>query len=288
MIGLKKNCRSLTLNERRSLVEKHNPEITLKRQAELLAISRSSLYYQPRVNPADKKLMDLIDQIYTKYPFFGSRRIRKELKTYHSTIIGRDHVRRLLAELGLEAIYPKTSPNLSIPNQQHKKYPYLLKGFLIKRPNQVWATDITYVKLETGWLYLTAIMDWFSRYVLAWRLSNTLATDFCLRALDQALQKAVPEIFNTDQGAQFTNPDFTGTLASHQIKISMDGRGRCLDNIFTERLWRTIKYENIYLKSYTNPREARLGLIEYFDFYNNHRLHSSLNDQTPAKVYFQF
>lgn len=232
--------------------------------------------------------MDLIDAIYTKYPFYGSRRMRKELKVYHGIIASRDHVRRLMAQMGLEAIYPKTSRNLSSPNQQHKKYPYLLENLVINRPDQVWATDITYVKLETGWVYLTAIMDWFSRYVLSWQISNTLETDFCLTALDQALQKAVPEIFNTDQGSQFTSPEFIGILQEKDIQVSMDGRGRCLDNVFTERLWRTIKYENIYLKSYADPIEAKVGLTEYFDFYNNHRLHSSLNDQTPAKAHSQF
>ena len=278
----------MTLKERRQLIEKEHQEITLKRQTELLNISRSSLYYQPRQNPHDKKLMDLIDAIYTQYPFYGSRRMRKELKTYHDVTVGRDHVRRLMAIMGLEAIYPKKSQNLSFPNRQHKKYPYLLKDFIINRPDQVWATDITYVKLETGWLYLTAIMDWFSRYVLAWQISNTLETNFCLEALNQALQKAIPKIFNTDQGSQFTSPEFIGILQEKNVQVSMDGRGRCLDNIFTERLWRTVKYENIYLKSYANPIEAKAGLTEYFEFYNNHRLHSSLNDQTPAKMHFQF
>ena len=287
MIGLKKNCALLTNNEKKNLIEKNNLELTILKQAELLGISRSSVYYQPKENPEDKIQMDLIDQIYTNYPFFGSRRIKQELRSYHNTSISRGRVKRLMQKMGLVAIYPKSKRNLSQPNVQHKKYPYLLNNLSFNRPNQVWAADITYLKVESGWLYLIAVIDWFSRYVLSWQLSNALGIDFCLRVLEESFAKAIPEIFNTDQGTQFTSFEFTDILNHHGVKISMDGRGRYLDNIFTERLWRTVKYENVYLKSYSNHLEAKLGLTEYFDFYNNHRLHQSLNYLTPAQVHFK-
>lgn len=277
----------MTLPERRTLIENDNSEISIKRQSELLGISRSSIYYQPIVNQRDKLIMDKIDKIYTDCPFYGSRKIKKELEINHGINIGRDHTRRLMKEIGLEAIYPKSKRNTSIPDIQHKKYPYLLKGLIINRPNQVWSTDITYVRLETGFLYLVAIIDWFSRYVISWKLSNTLEIDFCLDSLNESLKKSIPEIFNSDQGSQFTSPYFTNILQGNKIKISMDGRGRCLDNIFVERLWRTVKYENIYLKSYSNPLETNNGLTEYFDFYNNKRIHQSLDYRTPAQIYFQ-
>ncbi len=229
--------------------------------------------------------MNLIDEIYTKYPFFGSRSIKKELKTYHQINVSRKKVQRLMKLMGLEAIYPKKKTSLKHPD--HKVYPYLLRGLTIGHSNQVWSTDITYIQLEQGWAYLTVIMDWYSRYVIAWQLSPTLEIDFCLDALTDALNKNTPEIFNSDQGSQFTSPQFTSILENKQVKISMDGRGRYLDNIFNERLWRTVKYEDIYIKHYQNITEARKGLTEYFDFYNNHRLHSSLDDLTPAQVYFK-
>ncbi len=277
----------MSIDEKRALIDKDNLNISISRQAELLGLSRASIYYQPTIKTRDKELMDLIDKIYLDCPFYGSRKIKKELKINYGINICRDHIRRLMNEMGIEAIYPKSKRKTSIPDNQYKKYPYLLKGLLISRSDQVWAVDITYVRLEKGWAYLTAIIDWFSRYVLSWKLSNTSGIDFCLEALNEALEKSIPEIFNSDQGSQFTSPEFTNILLNRKVKISMDSKGRCLDNIFTERLWRTVKYENIYLKSYSDPLEAKLGLTEYFNFYNNRRLHQSLNYRTPAQVYFQ-
>lgn len=230
--------------------------------------------------------MSLIDKIYTDYPFYGSRRIRYELGTTHKIGVARDHVRRLMRIMGLEAIYPKSRPNTSIPHPAHKIHPYLLKSLPIIRNNQVWGTDITYIKLETGWAYLVAFMDWFSRYVISWELSPTLEIDFCLTALDNALKVATPEISNSDQGSHFTSEQFIKPLLDKGARISMDGRGRCMDNIFTERLWRTVKYENVYLKSYHTIGEAFTGLTDYFAFYNTKRPHQSLNNRTPSSIYF--
>ncbi len=231
--------------------------------------------------------MDLIDAIYTKFPFYGSRKIKRELNETYQIPIGRDHTRTLMQIMGIEAIYPKKKLNLSSKNNESKIYPYLLKGLEITGPNQVWGTDITYVKLATGFAYLIAIIDWFSRYVIAWGLSNSLEIGFCLECLNEALAKGQPLIVNSDQGSHFTSPQFTGILESRQIKISMDGRGRCMDNIFTERLWRTVKQENIYLNSYADVGQARRGLNEYFPLYNNLRRHQSLDYQTPAQIHFQ-
>jgi putative transposase len=255
-----------------------------------LGISRSSLYYKPApVSEEDKKIMDLIDAIYTDRPFYGNRRIRYELNLTHQIPIGRDHVRALMGIMGIQAIYPKKKLNLSLNNSNDKLYPYLLKGLKIMRPNQVWSTDITYVRLETGFAYLVAIIDWFSRCVISWKLSNSLEIEFCLECLKEALNKTQnrPEIFNSDKGSHFTSPQFTDILENENIKISMDGRGRCMDNIFIERLWRSVKQENIYLNSYQDVASARTGLNEYFLFYNNLRRHQSLNYQTPAQVHFQ-
>lgn len=229
--------------------------------------------------------MGHIDKIFTDYPFYGSRRIRHELGQTYEILIARNHVQRLLRLMGIEAIYPKAKPNTSQSNTQHHKYPYLLKGLSIIRPNQVWGTDITYIKLETGWAYLIAFIDWFSRYVVSWELSPTLEIEFCLTARDQALRKATPEISNTDQGSHFTSEQFIAPLLEKNVRISMDGRGRCMDNIFTERLWRTVKYENIFLKSYHTITEAKTGLDEYFQFYNYKRPHQSLGYRTPAELY---
>lgn len=229
--------------------------------------------------------MGLIDRIYTDCPFYGSRRIRYELTQSHHIVIARDHVRRLLRIMGLEAIYPKTKPNTSQANLQHKTYPYLLKGLSIIRPNQVWGTDITYLKLETGWAYLVVVIDWFSRYVISWEVSPSLEIAFCLSVFDRALSIAVPEISNSDQGSHFTSDQFLQPLLDRNVNVSMDGRGRCMDNIFTERLWRTVKYENVYLKSYRTIAEANTGLTEYFQFYNTKRPHQSLEYRTPEAVY---
>lgn len=230
--------------------------------------------------------MEYIDNIFTDYPFYGSRRIRYELNQTYGIRIARDHVRRLLRVMGIETIYPRAKPNTSLPHPAHRKYPYLLKGLPIIRPNHVWGTDITYVKLETGWCYLIAFIDWYSRYVISWELSDTLEIDFCLVALDLALNTATPEISNTDQGSHFTSEQFLKPLQEKNVRISMDGRGRCLDNIFTERLWRSVKYENIFLKSYRTSSEAKSGLTDYFRFYNTKRPHQSLDYQTPATIYF--
>lgn len=229
--------------------------------------------------------MNIIDKIYTDYPFYGSRRIRKELEIYYQIKICREKIQRLMRIMGLEAIYPKK--RTSFLNKEHKIFPYLLRELLINHPDQVWSTDITYIRLEQGWAYLIAVMDWFSRYVISWELSSNMEIGFCLDTLNNALSKNIPEIFNSDQDTRFTSPQFSGILEKKQIKISMDSRGRYLDNIFNERLWRTVKYENIYIKHYQNINEAKLGLTEYFDFYNNKRFHSSLNYLTPAQVYFQ-
>ncbi len=235
----------------------------------------------------DKKIMDLIDTIYTDYPFYGNRRIKAELNLTHHIPIGRDHVRTLMEIMGLQAIYPKK--NLSWPNQDHRVYPYLLRHLKIIKPNQVWSTDITYVKLREGFAYLIAIIDWYSRYVINWKLSNSLDMEFCLECLNEALNQnqTKPDIFNSDQGSHFTSPKFTGILTDNNIQISMDGRGRCLDNIFVERLWRTVKQENIYLNLYQNVLETKTGLNDYFPFYNDKRRHQSLNYLTPQQVYFQ-
>lgn len=238
------------------------------------------------MSQAEIDLTNLVDRIYTAYPFYGNRRIKTELEKNHQLIVSRTHVRKLTNVLGLETIYPKPKDHSSDPNSQHKKYPYLLTGLTIDRPNQVWGTDITYIQLNQGFCYLVALMDWFSRYVVAWELSATLEIDFVLSNLQRAVKVAVPELHNSDQGSHFTSPQYTGILDEYGIRISMDGRGRCMDNIFTERLWRTVKYENVYLKSYADMQEARAGLTEYFDFYNHRRWHTSLNNLTPAAVYF--
>ena len=231
--------------------------------------------------------MDLIDEIYTACPFYGNRRIKYELNLTHHISIGRDHLRTLMNFMGIQAIFPKKK--LSWRNKNHKVYPYLLRNLKIQKPNQVWSTDITYVKITEGFAYLIAVIDWFSRYVLSWKLSNSLDIDFCLECLQEALAqtKNKPEIFNSDQGSHFTSPKFTEILEAHQIQISMDGRGRCLDNIFVERLWRTVKQENIYLNNYADVAQTRNGLNEYFQFYNEKRRHQSLDYLTPKEIHFQ-
>lgn len=226
--------------------------------------------------------MNLIDEEYTKSPFYGSRKMVVFLKSLEF-IVNRKRVQRLMREMGIEGICP--GPNTSRRCLEHVVYPYLLRGFVVERPNQVWATDITYIRLDRGFAYLVAVMDWFSRYVISWRVSNSLETSFCLEALEEALEKATPDIFNTDQGCQFTSADFTGKLKQHKVKISMDSRGRAFDNIFVERLWRTVKYEDIYLKGYQTMPDVHGGLKNYFQFYNNDRFHQSLGYQTPGAVY---
>jgi|TARA_B100000315_G_scaffold36784_1_gene31397 putative transposase len=227
--------------------------------------------------------MKLIDQQYLTTPFYGSRRMTVWLQR-RGRPVGRKRVQRLMRIMGLQAIYRR--PRTSLRALGHKVYPYLLGGMEITRPNQVWATDITYIPMARGFLYLVAIIDWHSRYVLSWRLSNTLDADFCVEALEEALSKGKPEIFNTDQGSQFTGEAFTGLLKQHGVRISMDGKGRYLDNIFVERLWRTVKYEEVYLKAYSNGREAKVGLDTYFHFYNTQRPHQALGYRTPAEVFY--
>lgn len=266
------------------MVEPANANLSLSKQCELLSISRSSWYYTPKgENPLNLKLMRLIDEQYLKTPFYGSRQMARYLRR-EGYCVGRHRVRRLMRLMGIEAIYQ--TPRTSIPHPNHKIYPYLLRDLEITHPNQVWCTDITYIPMGRGFLYLVAIMDWYSRKVLSWRLSNTLDTHFCLEALEEAIGKyGAPDIFNTDQGSQFTSFDFTGLLKEHQIKISMDGKGRWMDNVFIERLWRSLKYECVYLKAFTDGLHARQEIGEWIRFYNDQRPHSTFNGKTPAEVY---
>lgn len=248
-----------------------------------MGLNRSTFYYYPiPEDPEDEILRTILDEEFTQSPFFGTRKLKIQLRK-RGYRVNRKRIRRLMRELGLSVIYRK--PRLSIPGRQHKIYPYLLRGVAIVRPNQVWSGDITYIRLAHGFVYLVAILDVFSRSVLSWALSTTLEKDFCLEALRAALRTAKPEIFNTDQGAQFTSPEFTGVLESQGIRISMDGRGRVFDNIFVERLWRTVKYEEVYLHEYRTVPEVRTRLATYFRFYNHARPHESLGYRTPAEAY---
>jgi len=276
----------LDFQTKQGLILPEHPNLSIVRQTQLLDISRSGFYYQPvPVSADDIRIMGLMDKIFTDCPFYGSRRILHDLREDYCENINRKRVIRLMREMGLQAIYPKKIT--TIPDQQHLKYPYLLKNLPIVRPNQVWGTDITYIRLLGGFCYLVALLDWFSRYVIAWTLAETLDIGFCIENLQRALELNIPEIHNSDQGSHFTSPQYTGILTGKEIQISMDGRGRCMDNIFTERLWRTVKYENVFIRDYRNPREARAGLAEYFEFYNNRRKHQSLDYRTPAQLYFQ-
>ena len=253
----------------RSLIEPDHPDLSVRRQCELLGLNRSSLYYEPAPEtPENLRLMRLIDQEYTAHPFLGSRKLTLWLIAQGEEV-NRKRVQRLMQQMGLQAIYPK--PRLSVPGQGHRIYPYLLRDLKIERPNQVWSADITYVPMPTGSMYLAATIDWYSRYVVAWRLSNTLDGWFCQEMLEEALGRGRPEVFNTDQGAQFTAKAWTGRLESAGVSVSMDGRGRCLDNVFVERLWRSVKYEDLYLKCYEVVAELERGLREYFRYYNEER-----------------
>ena len=259
--------------------------LPLKRQCKILDLSRSGIYYTPvPVSERDMELMRQMDEIHLLYPFYGSRKIRNELWS-RGYDVGRDRVRRLMLRMGIEALYIK--PNLSAAHPDHIKYPYLLRGLEITRANHVWTADITYIPMAKGFCYLVAIMDWASRMVLSWRVSNTLDSAFCVDALEDAIAKyGCPWIFNTDQGSQFTSEAFTGTLKSSGIRISMDGKGRWMDNVFIERLWKSVKYEDIYLKAYGSMAEVKNGLSSYFTFYNEKRWHNSFDRKTPAMVYF--
>jgi putative transposase len=264
------------------MVERQGP-LSLRRQCVLLGLGRAALYYRPvKVAPYAFELMALIDRQYLRTPFYGSRRMTVWLQA-QGHMINRKRVQRLMQRMGLEAIYQH--PRTSLPAPEHRIYPYLLRGLAIERVNQVWAADITYIPMARGFLYLVAVMDWVSRYVLAWRLSNLLDTSFCVEAVEEALDKGRPEIFNTDQGSQFTDEDFTSVLHIHEVAISMDGRGRFSDNIFVERLWRSLKYEEVYLRAYENVAEARQAIAAYFEFYNNERLHQALDYRAPRQVF---
>lgn len=272
-IGSKKKS-DFSLEQNRSLIDADHHHLSVRRQCQLLGLSRSSLYYQASVEKDENLcLMRLLDEQYTRTPFYGILRMTAWLQR-QGYEVNHKRVQRLLRKMGLAAIYPK--PCTTMAKAGHKIYPYLLRGTKIVRVNQVWSTDITYIRLRQGFIYLVAIIDWYSRYVLSWEVSISLESDFCVAALARALEIASPEIFNSDQGVQFTSKDFTGWLNEREIRISMDGRGRALDNIFVERLWRSVKYEEVYLKDYANVLEARTGLGNYFTFYNQERLHQSL------------
>ena len=273
------------LDQKRSAIEPGHEQISISRQCELLGLPRVSLYYKPcRDTTYNDQLMVLIDEQYLRTPFYGVDKITEWLRRKGHNVNPK-RIRRLMRQMGLEAIYPRRKRGLSIADKEHKIYPYLLKNVTVRHPDQVWATDITYVRMYRGWLYLTAIMDWFSRYVIEWELSLTLEPGFCVAALERALTKGHPEIFNTDQGSQFTSADFIRPLKRVGVQISMDGRGRVFDNIFVERLWRTVKVEEVYLRDYQTVAEATLSLGGYFEFYNNERLHQALGYRTPAEVY---
>jgi putative transposase len=261
----------------------HN--LPLTRQAEVLGLSRGSLYYEPRpVAAADLAIMRRIDELHLNYPFAGSRMLRDLLRG-EGIAVGRERVAAMMRQMGIEALYRR--PNLSKPAPGHKIHPYLLRGLNVVRPNQVWAMDITYIPMAQGFVYLAVVVDWFSRRVLAWRVSITMEVDFCLEAVEEALARhGKPEIFNTDQGSQFTSADFTGVLLTNAIAISMDGRGAWRDNVFVERLWRSVKYEEVYLRAYDSVGEARSSIGRYLAFYNRKRPHSSLDARTPDQAYF--
>ena len=262
-----------------------HPEIAVVRQCELLGLNRSSFYYQAEeTSESDLQMMRLIDEKFMQYPFLGSRRMAEMIGRDLGDPVNRKRMQRLMRVMGIEAIYPK--PNLSKVNTSHKIFPYLLRNLTVNRPNFVWSTDITYIPLEGGYAYLVAVIDWFSRLVLSWRLSNTMTVDFCLDALERALSFGKPDIFNTDQGSQFTAHEFTSLLVNKGIQVSMDGKGRALDNIFIERLWRSVKYEDVYVKGYRGLEEAEQGLGEYFEFYNTKRPHQSLSYSTPREAHY--
>lgn len=271
---------------RSEMVDRASDEMSLTKQCELLSIGRTSIYYTPQTSPRNKLLMDRIDELFTEDPSRGTRRLRAALKRRFELDVGRSKIRSLMARMGLRAIY--CAVNTSKPNKAHKKYPYLLRNVCVNRPNQVWCTDITYIRLKGGFVYLCVIMDWYSRCVLSWRLSTSLDNAFCIEALKEALEVyGNPEIFNSDQGCQFTSDDFTAVLLEKSIKISMDGRGRALDNVFVERLWRTVKYEDIFIRGYETVAECRTGLDEFFKRYNTRREHSSLLYNYPMDIYIE-
>lgn len=266
-------------------LKRENAELSLRKRLNLLGLWRSSFYYQPvPESPLNLKLMDLLDRQYLKTPFYGSRRMTAYLRSLGYEV-NRKRTQRLMRKMGIEAIYPKQ--NTSAANKDHHKYPYLLREVDINRSNQVWSTDITYIRLKGGFVYLTAIIDWHSRYVLSWKLSNSLDAIFCVETLEEALNEGIPDIFNTDQGSQYTSDSFISVLKKEGIKISMNSKGRCLDNVFVERLWRSLKYEEVYLKDYQSVMEAESSIDQYFKFYNHERFHQSLNYKTPKEIHFE-
>jgi putative transposase len=271
------------LEWKRQQIEPNHTHLSVRRQCELLGLARSSLYYEPaQADPEDLKLMDRLDRLHTEHPFYGSRKLAVALGTPKAPV-NRKRVQRLMRVMGLEALYCR--PRTTISDREHKVYPYLLRDVPITRPNQVWSADITYVPMPSGFMYLAATIDWFSRFVVSWKLSNTLDGWFCQEMLEEALGRGTPEVFNTDQGVQFTARAWTTRVESAGVSVSMDGRGRCLDNVFVERLWRSVKYEYVYPSGPESVRELERGLGEYFGFYNGIRIHQSLEYQTPAQVH---
>lgn len=275
----------IEIEKRKSLLESERKTFSQRKQCELLGVTRSRLYYRPR-SPSleDLELIRAIDEQYLKTPFYGRRRMTVEMRK-QGFLTGEKRVRRAMQLMGLEAIYPK--PNLSKSNSEHTKYPYLMKNIVVDHADQAWAADITYLLLHRGFGYLFAIIDWYSRYIIEWELSNLLDVDFCLEALERSLREKHPEIFNTDQGVQFTSRLFTKRLEKEEVQISMNGKGRALDNVFVERLWRSVKYEDVYPKGYGNLKEVEIGLRSYFQFYNKNRPHQGLGYRTPAEVYYE-
>jgi len=274
----------MSVPDRRAMLDREHGKLSIRRQCELLGIARSGVYRPPRAaNDNNLSVMRRLDELFTQWPFLGSRRLARLLHD-EGHAINRKRVQRLMRQMGIAALGPK--PRTTKPAPGHKIYPYLLRDLVIDRPNQVWAADITYIPIGRGFLYLVAIMDWASRAVLSWRLSNTMDASFCVEALEEALTRfGKPEIFNTDQGSQFTGSDFTGVLGKAEVRISMDGRGRWMDNVFIERLWRSLKYEDIYLKGYADGREAKPGIAQWVAFYNNRRPHQALDHRTPMAVW---
>lgn len=283
MTGLKKN-QVLSVDDARRCIDPLSQEISIARQCELLGLNRSSFYYRPsrQIDDTNLRLMHKLDELYTEHPYYGVRRMTACLRRDQEEV-NIKRVRRLLRLMGLEAIYPKK--NLSKANKEHVIYPYLLRDVAIVRNDQVWSTDITYIRLKNGFVYLMAVIDWYSRYVLDWQLNISLEADFCIETLERVLQNGKPEIFNTDQGSQFTTPRFVNPLLNNGIRVSMDGRGRALDNVFVERLWRSVKQEKVYLEDFKTVKEAKTGIADYFEYYNQRRPHQSLDYKTPAEVY---
>jgi putative transposase len=280
-----KKTEGLSLENKRALVDSSDTYLSIKGQCELLSLARSSLYYKPAEESEENlHLMKVIDEIHTKWPFYGSRRILTEVRCMGKEF-NRKRIQRLMRVMGVETCYPKK--RVRTGTDIHKVYPYLLNKFCPVSPNEVWCSDITYIPVKAGYFYLTAVMDWFSRYILSWSLSNSLDTEFCVEAIEKALERGIPRVFNTDQGVQYTSNRFTQTLLQHGVTISMDHQGRCFDNIFIERLWRSLKQEEVYLNDYIDGTDAYEGIRKYIMFYNEKRRHSALNRRTPEEVHFE-